>query len=152
MRRPERPESGETLIELLIAFAILAVITPAFVMTMIFTITSSSTFKNAVAPINNAGLILDNWSDLVDQANYVDCVATWVPPAPLPAGTTTTASTATVQYWDGSTSSFVSSCPSGVDQGLQLVTLTVTTKNADSAIPNLQSVKVVKRKPCLSGC
>lgn len=153
MRVTQRNDRGETLIEVLVAFAILAVLTPAVVMALIFTVTSTATFKATVAPTNNARLILGNWAGLVDQAtNYTDCVDTWVPAAPLPAGTTTTASTPTVQYWDGSTSTYVSSCPGGVDQGAQLVTLTVTASTADSAITDTQVVKVVKRKSCFTGC
>lgn len=163
MRRTRGPESGETLIEILIAFVILAILTPALIMAMIFTIRASDTFQDAVLPTNNVGLILDDWANAIDKTAYVNCAS--APSTSLPASASPpgqyTVLPPTVQYWNGSsfptTPLTQAQCNSqavdGItgDQGLQLVTLTVT-PTPGAGVPPTQVVKVVKRKPCLSGC
>lgn len=154
MSRTEGHESGETLIELLIAFTILGILTPAMVMAMIFTTTSSKTFQDAVLPTNNVGLILDNWANAIDQATpYVACAKPFVPPSnvvqfPGPVLPEGASATIAVQYWNGTAwvppsdpvnyswdrvnnvwldPGAVQACNAGTDdKGLQLVTLTVT--------------------------
>lgn len=148
MRATHRNDRGETLIEVLVAFVVLAIFTPALIMGIILVITSTGTFKAAIKPTNNAGLILDNWSGDIDNKPYLDCALdTWAPAAPLDPTSTTGNPTASVEYWDGSTKEFTPTC--GTDSGVQLWTLTVTTQAVDSVISDQQDLKVVKRKPCL---
>jgi len=140
----EDGDTGETLIELLVAIVILGIAVVA-ILGGIVVIVESSTLHRKQAQSQNW---LRSWAEQISAATYNDCAAAGgfsLPSPSLPSGFTPTVTA--VQYWTGT--SFSNSCAS--DQGIQKVTLRVAVANG--LYPGFtQSLDVVVRKPCVSSC
>lgn len=125
VQRRQRGQRGETLIEILFTVFVMSTVLITLLGLMVTVVAASATHRGAVAAGNQATTI----SEAIDRLPYVVCgtssnyssaVGT------LPTGYT--GSIVSVRYLqDGSspTATYVSSCPGGVDQGAQLVTIQV---------------------------
>jgi len=140
----EDGDTGETLIELLVAIVILGIAVVA-ILGGIVVIVESSTLHRKQAQAQNG---LRAWAEQTSAATYNDCATAGsfsLPSPSLPSGFTPQVTA--VEYWNGT--SFSSSCAG--DQGIQKVTLRVVVAN--SLYPGFtQSLDVVVRKPCVSSC
>jgi Tfp pilus assembly protein PilE len=126
-------DQGETLIELVIAIAILGVCVVAIGSSVVGAVMISGLNRSQA----DAGRVLHNYAETLEAATYTSCATTYS----LPTQTGFQAPTLNVAYWNGST--FQITCPGGGDQGLQRVTITVT--NTDGRVS--QSLRVVLRNP-----
>jgi hypothetical protein len=137
-------DAGETLIELLVAIAILGTSVIA-ILGGILVVEESSSMHRKQAQAQNG---LRSWAEQVSTAPYVNCALAsgFSPPSPsLPSGFTPTV--AAVRYWNGT--SFANSC--GSDTGIQKVTLQIVV--ASGLYPGFtQRLDLVLRKPCVSSC
>ncbi|MCA1710636.1 MAG: type II secretion system GspH family protein [Actinobacteria bacterium] len=144
-------ETGETLVEVLLAVAILGIAVVVLLSGLGTAIASSSLHRD----FSNSQLEVRSFAEAVKKAAYVPCTAgvafvpgTTVPPAAYssPPGYTASssypASVDKVQYWTGS--AFAGTCPAGGDLGVQLVTVTTQGSNGRGS----QTLAVAKRKPC----
>ena len=140
-------EGGESLVELLMAVAILGVMIVAII-EVLFTMVGSSTLLGEQVRGQNA---LSVWGEAVTNSAYTACATPAnvlaAAPAIVPSGFTPQVSSVT--YWNGS--SFGSACTPATDQGLQLITLSATAP-AGPLPTTPQTLTVIKRKPCESGC
>lgn len=124
MIRPESADRGDTLLEVLIALAVVAIAATALIGGVLSSITASSAHRSLA--INDADL--KSFADAAQnqiqrQANplFVDCATTYaVTPPPLPANYVV--SITGIQYWNGT--AFAATCPGG--NAPQLITLTAT--------------------------
>jgi type II secretory pathway pseudopilin PulG len=138
---PGRPESGETLIELLVAIVVIGIGVTALLGAWQIAVASSSLNANQ----SRAQALLRTWAESVADTGtyaYVPCASPASMPAAvgLPTGFT---SQVTVKYWTGSA---WGSCP-GTDLGVEQVSLTVTSPNG--LYPGItQRLAVVRRRPC----
>lgn len=142
-------DDAESLVELLVAISILGV-TIVAIIEVLFTMVSGSLAHTDDVKGQN---VLGVWAESVSNSTYAACASTAAvaaaAPAPTPLPTGYTAAVQSVTYWNGS--SFGSSCVPATDTGLELITLSVTP--APGPIPvTAQTLQVVKRKPCGSGC
>jgi type II secretory pathway pseudopilin PulG len=124
-RRRDDCDRGETLLELIIAIAILGVCVVAIGSGIAMSITISALHRNQATAQDS----LHNFAETL-QNSYIACTATTAPnyvqqltlnqlvPPGWPAPT------ATVRYWLPATATFSPTCPAGGDTGLQQVTLT----------------------------
>lgn len=146
-------QRGDTLVEVLIAIAIIAIVgLAAFagLQTAIRSSVDSRELGRAEAIVRSAAENLQN-----PETAYVDkagcpSAGTYSGLATLPSGYTLTV--ANVQFWNSTATSPVSSsttlpttfagCPVGADQGLQMVTLRVNTPAGATA-----ELDVLKRRP-----
>lgn len=84
---------GESLIEILIAVALLGVTLVALTGGLFVTIGTTSAVRNDIKPDNNIGIIMNEWSDSIALSAYGACdTAAQIaqkakPPAPLPPAT-----------------------------------------------------------------
>ena len=142
MRRPG-DESGETLVEVLVALVIIGIAFTAIIGGVFTSIVSASTQRDRT----RATVVLAAAAETVNSATYAPCASTYA------AGTTPpdlVLATPRVSFWDSVSNSFVplarSTCAGSppVDPGLQLVDLAVT-----SAGPGAHAItadlKVAKR-------
>jgi Tfp pilus assembly protein PilV len=140
----EDGDTGETLIELLVAIVILGIAVVAILGGIVVVVESSSMHRRQAQAQNG----LRVWAEQISAATYSDCATAGsfsLPSPSLPNGFTPTVTA--VQYWSGT--SFSNSCAS--DQGIQKVTLRVAV--AAGLYPGFtQSLDVVVRKPCVSSC
>jgi type II secretory pathway pseudopilin PulG len=139
-------DRGETLIELLVAIVILGLGTVAIVGGILISVDSSTMHRNQA----QAQALLHSWAErisAVTDATYTPCAGTGAFGSP-PNGTVPTGfgtQVTQVQYWDPSTSGFVTAC--STDSGVQRVRLTVTAPSG--LYPGFsQSLDVVVRWPC----
>jgi Tfp pilus assembly protein PilV len=150
---------GETLIELIITIAILAITVPALIGAVLVAVDSSSQDRRIV----QAQQMLSSWSEAIANANtnatYSACPAvtyystgSFAPTPALPSGFT--AAVVKIDYWDASASSFDPPAPPAVatpctaDNGVRRVHLRITV-NA-SLYPTFQVDRyVVVRRACL---
>ncbi|HEU5270481.1 MAG TPA: type II secretion system protein [Jatrophihabitans sp.] len=139
-------ERGETLIELLVALAILGIALVAVIGAFGASIAMSDVHRKQAS----AGAAVRNYAEqvayYVADTGYTACAA----PSAYAAGTVGytapagyTASPLSVRYWSGS--AWSASC--GSDTGLQQ--LTVSVSSADTRA--VEQVTVVLRKPCGAG-
>ena len=148
-----RSDAGDSLLEVIVSISILSVLAASLIGSIFVTNNTSGQIQNDVSINTNVGQIITNWSDVVTQSAYVPCATSndVPPPSPLPDGSVTYS--ATVQYWDGT--KFADTLPTGpctpsTDTGAQLITLTANAPT--SVFGQNQTLAVVKRKPCVSGC
>ena len=126
-------EGGFTLVELLLAVAILGISAVAVVGGMMTSIQVSDLGRRQAEGQGEVRA----YAEAVAGAAYADCASSYTTSYSPPAGYT---ATMTVAYWDG-TSAFTSSC--GTDTGLQRVTLTVTATDGRAS----ETVAIARRKP-----
>jgi type II secretory pathway pseudopilin PulG len=139
---PANGDRGETLLELVVAIAILGVSIVAVGAGVVMSVKMSAIHRNQAT----AAAALHNFAETVAGA-YQGCGGSTPPNYPAllslapPAGFSTP--TATVKFWDPAASSFSArSCPPS-DPGLQQVTLNLATN--DQLVS--ESLVVVVRKP-----
>jgi len=123
IRLAMREDRGDTLIEVLIAVAIVAITAAALIGTVLMSITASSEHRSlAVNDTVLKSYAAEAQNMIQRQANFqTSCPASYV--VSLPAGLPTgyTAGISAIQYWDGT--SFTSVC---TPNAVQLITVTVT--------------------------
>ncbi|MGH9277249.1 MAG: type IV pilus modification PilV family protein [Acidimicrobiales bacterium] len=133
------PESGATLIEVLVTVVILGFAVVAVVGALFTTIIGADLNRKQAT----ARTVLVSAAETVKSQTvnpYQDCATSYdLAPVTFPAGWAAGDVSMTVSYWNGS--GFSSSCAG--DQKLQLVTLTATAPDAKA----VESVEVVKRNP-----
>jgi type II secretory pathway pseudopilin PulG len=136
--RPGASDAGETLIELIIAVAIMGIAVVAIIGGIATSILMSGVHREETT----ASASLRNYAETL-QGSYVPCVSPNTPPnygASLAAPSGFNVPTTTVKFWDGT--SFSSSSCLGTDPGLQQVTLTL--KSADTRVSESLVVVVSK--------
>jgi Tfp pilus assembly protein PilE len=135
MRRPARSEDGETLVELIVAVAVLGVAVVALLTGFGTAIMTSGLNRT------DAGQSKDirDYAEALQQATYIStCPATYTALTGYakPAG-----STLTVNYWNGT--AYTTTC--GSDLGLQKLTIVI--KPTDVRVPT-ETLDIIKRRPC----
>jgi len=133
-------DTGETLLELIIAVAILGIVVVAIVGGIATTILMSDLHRKQAT----AGAYLRNYAETL-QSSYASCTSG---PPDYAALLTAPVSgfnppTATVKYWDATSSSFSSSSCPPTDPGLQQITLTLAAVDSRAT----ESLVVVVRQP-----
>lgn len=129
-----RPQAGATLVELLVALTILSIAVAALIGGMASAIvvsdahrkqaTGDTVARSAAEHIKSSGVA------------YADCATTY----PVPSGSTATI--ASIEYWNGATpAGFATSCPA-TDLGLQRITITVAGNDRSGA----EQVVILKRR------
>jgi Tfp pilus assembly protein PilV len=139
-----RPDAGESLVELLVTVVVLGIAGAGIAAALLTADSAAGQHRQQAAAQN----LLRTWAEQVAAGPYTDCATAAriaAPAAALPAGTTATV--ASVQYWNGT--AFTSTC--GTDSGIQRVTLRVTS-TASRTPAVTEDVAVVLRKPCVSTC
>jgi len=140
----EDGDTGETLIELLVAIVILGIAVVAILGGIVVVVESSSMHRRQAQAQNG----LRAWAEQISAATYNDCATAGsfnLPSPSLPSGFSPDVTA--VRYWTGT--SFSNSCVA--DNGIQKVTLRVAVANG--LYPGFtQSLDVVVRKPCVSSC
>lgn len=138
-------DRGESLVELLVSISILGVAVVAILGAIAMTATASGLHRDTASVQNH----LHNWAEAVSNApGWTACASAAVVQAAVPAPALPTgwsAAVSDVDYWNGT--AFVETC--GTDQGIQLVTLSITSGGSPVAQGTLD---VVRRRPCGSGC
>lgn len=129
------PEAGFSLVETLIAVAILGIGVVAVVGGMMTSITVSDLDRRQA----EGQTALRAYAEAVAGDTYTDCASSY-PAAAFSAPTGWTAAM-TVTYWSTGTSTFGAAC--GTDSGLQRVTLTMTATDGRGT----ESLRVGKRTP-----
>jgi type II secretory pathway pseudopilin PulG len=137
-------ESGETLIELLMAMSILGL----GVVAIVGGIGSSIFLSDVHRKEATAGAVVRTYAEAIEgvvaasPTAYVDCAvpSAYATPAGFSSPSGFTSSVTSVRYWSGT--AFASSCPS--DSGVQKVELRVT--SGDTRAVETQSVII--REPC----
>jgi Tfp pilus assembly protein PilV len=124
-RAVERTDSGESLIEILVALTILAVCLIAIASGIVLSIKISVVHRNQAT----AQDYLHNYAETLEGTTYKACTAstpTTYPSVATAVGTPAgfTAPTVAVNYWVAATASFTANqaCPGAGDSGLQQVT------------------------------
>ncbi len=149
-------ERGESLVELLVAIAILGV-AAAGVMGAVLMVARASTLTGQGS---RAAIIVRNWAERIEAGDYVPCATTrslTTPPGDTGwsgrrgrwtrtvDGATFEATVVRVEHWRPATQSFASSCSS--DSGLQRVTVSVAATGGE--LPSApEQLVVVVRNPC----
>lgn len=151
VRRVDRPscasERGDTLIEVLVAVAILGIAGAAIMGGFASSIVLSTVHRELATTASDSR----NFAELLDKAiddgtiEYTQCAAAaaYSSPPGFIAGANNTSHVTAVAYWNGT--SFVGACPPGGDQGVQRVSVSVT--NTDTRA--ISDAQVIIRKPCL---
>ncbi len=124
-----RTDAGETLVETLVAIALLGIASTAVI--------GSVTMGVRAATMNvgngtNQNLAR-NWAEQIEAMPYVLCAQTTayqyvVPPVPLPTGTTLTITQ--IRYWDGGDYVTTTGCVGSSDKGLQKIALRAQSTNS----------------------
>jgi prepilin-type N-terminal cleavage/methylation domain-containing protein len=129
------PDAGFSLVETLIAVAILGIGVVAVVGGMMTSITVSDLDRRQA----EGQTALRAYAESVAGDTYTGCASAY-PAAAFSAPPGWTASMA-VAYWSTATSTFVAAC--GTDSGLQRVTLTMTATDGRGS----ESLRLAKRAP-----
>jgi prepilin-type N-terminal cleavage/methylation domain-containing protein len=137
-------DRGETLLEVLIALAILGVAVAGVFTGVVVSIRGADTHRKAT----DAGVLVRSYAEAVEAAvasgGYTPtCAPTYASTFPVPAGYTK-AITA-VSFWDGS--GFPAACNAAADVGLQQLTLEVSSNDGRGR----EQLVVVVRQPCGAG-
>jgi prepilin-type N-terminal cleavage/methylation domain-containing protein len=130
-------EAGLTMVEVLMAVAILGIGVVAIVGGMMTSIKSSDLERRAA----DAQTTVRAYAEAVAGATYAACASSYTATG-FTAPTGFTASM-TVSYWNSTTSSFGSTCTVPTDSGLQKVALTVTASDGRAT----EKLSIAKRKP-----
>lgn len=129
-----RSQTGATLVEVLIALALVGILVLALASGMLTLIkTSTETTKQ-----QQVELALGSFTESLKSGPYTKCAAlvagspypnttAWVPPQ-----SSMTASLVKIEYWDKSSTSFVAACPATGDQGTQRLTVQVNFEDRSS--------------------
>jgi type II secretory pathway pseudopilin PulG len=143
---------GETLIELIITIAIMAITIPALIGAVLVAVDSSSQDRRII----QAQQLLTTWSEAIAKANtdatYTACPGPTyysTPPfalSPAPPSGFTASVVAPIDYWQASSSSFQ---PCGSDEGLRRIHLRITV--SAGLYPTFKVDRYVfVRRPCLT--
>jgi Tfp pilus assembly protein PilE len=141
-------DRGETLIELLVAVVIMGTAVVAIVGGLGTAILMSDIHRKQTiiaADLNAFAAAIEN--AVASSPGYIDCATDSAGARPYPSytpGSGYQADIPQVRYWNGTTSTFTTSCTVGSDPGVQLVTLHVW--SSDGRVD--RSMNVVIRKPC----
>lgn len=145
-RRDVSTDGGETLIELLVAIAVMGIAAVAIVGSLTTGILVSGIHRNEAT----AGAAVRGYAEAIETSiaagNYVDCASTSSYSASAVAFAAPTGfviSAYTITYWTGSA---WGSCTTP-DGGVQRVTLTVSSADGKA----VESLAVILRKPCATG-
>ncbi|MFF1822382.1 type II secretion system protein [Kribbella sp. NPDC058245] len=134
-------ERGESLLELVVAIALMGVAIVAVMAGLTTTVLMSDTQRKeatAVATVRNYAEALQNY---VANGHYMACATTYaVPGFAVPEGFTAKVVSGSVQYWTGAL--WLPLCLP--DRGLQRVRVAVASTDGRAA----QTLDVVLRKPC----
>ncbi|MFI5731848.1 type II secretion system protein [Kribbella sp. NPDC051587] len=134
-------ERGESLLELVVAIALMGVAIVAVMAGLTTTVLLSDTQRKeatAVATVRNYAEALQNY---VANGHYIACATTYaVPGFAVPEGFTAKVVSGSVQYWTGAL--WLPLCLP--DRGLQRVRVTVASTDGRAS----QTLDVVLRKPC----
>ena len=139
--RTEPRDAGVTLVETLVAIAILSIAGVAIIGGF-FSMTATATFHRDTA---SGGAVLRSYADAVTADAYLECGAPYPASAFTPvAGFTVTNS---VTYWKSdnvfyATGAAGSPCPAATDNGLQRVLVTVSSTDGR----DVETVTVFKRR------
>ncbi|MDQ1621416.1 MAG: hypothetical protein QOE19_3985 [Actinomycetota bacterium] len=135
--RSEDRDAGLTLVEVLLAVAILGIGVTAIVGGMMTSIKSSDMERRAA----DGQTAMRAYAEAVAGATYAACASSYTATGfTAPAGFS---ASMTVTYWNASTSSFGSSCTVPTDSGLQKVALTVAATDGRAT----ETLSIAKRKP-----
>jgi prepilin-type N-terminal cleavage/methylation domain-containing protein len=135
--RSEDRDAGLTLVEVLLAVAILGIGVTAIVGGMMTSIKSSDMERRAA----DGQTAMRAYAEAVAGATYAACASSYTATGfTAPAGFS---ASMTVTYWNASTSSFGSSCTVPTDSGLQKVALTVAATDGRAT----ETLTIAKRKP-----
>ena len=132
--KSRRSQTGATLVEVLIALALVGILVLALASGMLTLIkTSSETTKQ-----QQIELALGSFTESLKSGPYTKCAAlvagspypntaAWIPPQ-----SSMSASLVKIEYWDKSSTSFVAACPASGDQGTQRLTVQVDFQDQSS--------------------
>lgn len=142
-RVPSRDQGGFSLVDSVVAIAVLGLIVAAMVGGLATTIATSDIHRQQ----SEANTVLVSAAEIVKHSDYLSCASTYpVPGIALPSALWSAAVVVSVRSWDAPSASWDNSCHDNDGITLfqmQLVTVTVTDPG------NRATVKVdfVKRKP-----
>jgi prepilin-type N-terminal cleavage/methylation domain-containing protein len=135
--RSEDRDAGLTLVEVLLAVAILGIGVVAIVGGMMTSIKTSDMERRAA----DGQTAMRAYAEAVAGATYAACASSYTSTGfTAPAGFS---ASMTVTYWNATTSSFGSSCAVATDSGLQKVALTVAATDGRAT----ETLTIAKRKP-----
>jgi type II secretory pathway pseudopilin PulG len=138
MRPPADHEAGVTLVETLVAVAIIGLAFTAIVGGMRTSIMASDINRKQAG----ATTYLRSYAEAVNGDAYVNCAATYAGAGfVLPGASGFTKDAPVVAYWSSVTSTFNVGC--GADSGIQRVTLGI--RSADGRVA--ETLQIVKRTP-----
>lgn len=137
--RRGRGEAGETLVETLVAVAILGIAGVSILGGLMASIVGSDYHRHQAT----AETLVRAAAEAVKGATYQPCPATYTLPSP---GAGFASAITRVEYWSGTTvgnpNAFLPNCVTAGDQGLQRITLTVTAADGRGT----ETIQVLKRK------
>jgi prepilin-type N-terminal cleavage/methylation domain-containing protein len=127
-------QTGATLVEVLIALALVGILVLALASGMLTLITTSAETTKQ----QQIELALGSFTESLKSGPYTKCAAlvagspypnttAWVPPQ-----SSMTASLVKIEYWDKSSTSFIAACPATGDQGTQRLTVQVNFEDRSS--------------------
>ncbi len=140
-------DEGETLVELLVSIALLGIASIA-IMASITMGLKASALSAGLAQNQN---LLRNWAEVLNATPYIDCAtaSSYGVPIGMDVPANVDLVVTEVAYWDEGTSGFIGSC--STDEGAQRLTLQTTVESGTNQ-PSVNELKIVIRKPCVSGC
>lgn len=141
---PEEADDGFTLVELIVAIAILGVAIVVIVGAMgTAFITTDIHRKSAVGAAT-----IRSYAEAIKAAPYVRCggSADYQNPSGFTSPTGYTSTITGVTYWEAATTSFMETCTSITDPGVQKISVRVV--STDVQVRGTETLIVVKRNPC----